>query len=99
MPEMPQDPLRSPQFSGRILGPDGREFDIPPEGTLGVLALGAVGLLAWRRRRGTIESSFVKAEPGKQGAEGKQKGKGRGRRRPAATPQGKDAANGPQAGQ
>lgn len=101
MPQEPQNPLHNPPFAGRILGPDGREFDIPPEGTLGVLALGATGLLAWRKRRGTIESSFVKAEPPKQGADGKDQGKGKGRRRrqPAATPQGKDAADGPQAGQ
>jgi hypothetical protein len=31
-------------------------FEIPPEGSLGLLALGAVGLRAWRKAR--LESDF-----------------------------------------
>lgn len=88
--------------AGRIIGPDGQPFVIPPEGMLGVLALGAVGLLAWRKSRGKIESSFVKVDPPKDAAEGQGQKKRRAKRRaPDAAPDaapGKDA-DGPQAGQ
>lgn len=101
MTQEPKDPLHDPRFSGRILGPDGQEFDIPREGSLGILALGAAGLLAWRKRRGTIESSFIQAEPPKKAAADKADGKGRkqrsARRKPKDMP-GKDAHE-PQAGQ
>ena len=30
---------------------DGKPFDIPVDGSLGILALGAVGVKAWRERR------------------------------------------------
>ena len=30
---------------------DGEPYDIPPEGSLGLLALGAKGLIAWRNKR------------------------------------------------
>jgi len=30
---------------------DGEIFEIPPEGMLGLLALGAVGVKAWRNKR------------------------------------------------
>jgi hypothetical protein len=35
----------------RLISPDGKEMDIPPEGMLGLLALGAVGIKAWRQAR------------------------------------------------
>jgi len=35
----------------KILTKDGREFEIPVEGSLGLLALGAVGIQAWRRKQ------------------------------------------------
>ena len=31
--------------------PDGKVFEVPPEGSIGLLALGAVGLKAWREAR------------------------------------------------
>jgi hypothetical protein len=102
MTQEPKDPLHDPRFSGRILGPDGQEFDIPPEGSLGVLALGAAGLLAWRKKRGKIESSFIQAEPPKKGAAGKADGKGQKKRSTARrTPKDKPGkeAHEPQAGQ
>jgi len=34
-----------------LIGPDGKKMDIPPEGMLGLLALGAVGIKAWRQAR------------------------------------------------
>jgi len=30
---------------------DGEEFEIPPEGSLGLLALGAVGIQLWRKKQ------------------------------------------------
>ena len=30
---------------------NGKSFDVPVEGSLGLLALGAAGLLAWRKKR------------------------------------------------
>lgn len=34
-----------------VLSIDGKPFEIPLEGSLGLLALGATGVLAWRRKR------------------------------------------------
>jgi len=34
-----------------ILTKDGKEFEIPVEGSLGLLALGAVGINAWRKKQ------------------------------------------------
>ena len=31
-------------------------YHIPPEGSLGLLALGAVGIRAWRKKRAEVES-------------------------------------------
>ena len=33
---------------------DGRDFDIPEQGSLGLLALGAKGLIAWRQKRKAV---------------------------------------------
>ncbi|HIE02847.1 MAG TPA: hypothetical protein EYP59_21625 [Thiotrichaceae bacterium] len=35
----------------KFISPEGKEMDIPPEGALGLLALGAVGIKAWRQAR------------------------------------------------
>jgi hypothetical protein len=35
----------------KLISPDGKEMDIPPEGMLGLLALGAIGIKAWRQAR------------------------------------------------
>ena len=32
----------------------GKKYDIPEEGSLGLLALGHVGLMAWREKRGAV---------------------------------------------
>ena len=89
--------LQKLSVSGRILGPDGQPFPIPAEGSLGLLALGATGLLAWRKRRGKIVSSFVKGAPPKGTTAGKVKKRRGQRQSPDAAP-GEDA-DGPQAGQ
>lgn len=34
-----------------ILLPDGRKFDIPVEGSLGLLALGYKGVIAWKKKK------------------------------------------------
>ncbi len=34
-----------------LAGPDGKLIDIPPGGALGLLALGDVGIIAWRQKR------------------------------------------------
>jgi hypothetical protein len=35
---------------------DGKPFEVPPDGALGLLALGAVGVDAWRRKRLQVEA-------------------------------------------
>jgi len=35
----------------KIISTDGKAIDIPPEGLLGLLALGATGLKIWRQAR------------------------------------------------
>ena len=45
-------PENQPQF----LTEDGKPFEIPPDGALGLLALGAVGVMAWRRKRQQVEA-------------------------------------------
>lgn len=40
---------------------DGKKFDITPEGSIGLLALGAVGLKAWRK----VRKEFYKNNPDK----------------------------------
>ena len=50
--------------------PDGEEFEIPVEGSLGLLALGDIGLLAWRskieqvKREMAARSQSINLEPG-----------------------------------
>ena len=43
--DKPQIPLP------KLRGPDGELIDVPPEGMLGLLALGDEGLLLWRQAR------------------------------------------------
>lgn len=33
---------------------DGEDFEVPAEGSLGLLALGYVGLMAWRQKRNEV---------------------------------------------
>ncbi len=40
---------------------DGNDFDIPEEGSLGLLALGAKGLMAWRQKRKAVLDANIKA--------------------------------------
>jgi len=35
----------------KLISPEGEKMDIPPEGMLGLLALGAVGIKIWRQAR------------------------------------------------
>ncbi|MEK8017843.1 MAG: hypothetical protein VSS75_013305 [Candidatus Parabeggiatoa sp.] len=44
MNNIPDEPLKL-----RLITEDGKEMDIPPSGALGLLALGAVGIKAWRQ--------------------------------------------------
>lgn len=48
------DPSQDPRLAlpeGTLTGPDSQPFDVPPEGALGLLALGWVGLRLWREQR------------------------------------------------
>ena len=40
---------------------DGKPFEIPSEGCLGLLALGDIGLLAWRKKRRKEKGLFTGA--------------------------------------
>ncbi len=35
----------------QLAGPDGQLIDIPPGGAIGLLALGDLGIIAWRQKR------------------------------------------------
>ena len=39
----------------KIITEKGQKFDVPVEGSLGLLALGAVGLAAWRKKRKEVK--------------------------------------------
>jgi hypothetical protein len=47
----PGEPIRAGQSSSNEMVPEENEDVVPQEGSLGALALGAAGLLAWRKRR------------------------------------------------
>jgi hypothetical protein len=47
----PGEPIRAGQKSSTEMVPEESNDIIPQEGSLGALALGATGLLAWRKRR------------------------------------------------
>jgi hypothetical protein len=50
---------------GILRGPDGQPFAVPPEGALGLLALGWVGLRVWRDKReagGWAPATLVREE-------------------------------------
>jgi hypothetical protein len=34
---------------------NGEAFDVPEEGSLGLLAMGARGIIAWRKKRGILK--------------------------------------------
>lgn len=40
---------------------DGQDFDIPEAGSLGLLALGYVGLMLWREKRNQVNQEKQKA--------------------------------------
>jgi hypothetical protein len=44
------EPIRAGQTSSTEMVPPGNDETVPEEGSLGALALGAAGLLAWRKR-------------------------------------------------
>ncbi len=43
-----------------------QEFKIPPQGSLGILALGAVGLRAWRKVRDEHRANLKKVKNNKE---------------------------------
>jgi hypothetical protein len=45
------DRIKAGQRSSNEMVPEGSNDIVPQEGSLGALALGAVGLVAWRKRR------------------------------------------------
>jgi hypothetical protein len=45
------EPIRAGQTSSNEMVPEENDDIVPQEGSLGWLALGAAGLLAWRKRR------------------------------------------------
>ncbi|MDM8564361.1 hypothetical protein QUF74_01765 [Candidatus Halobeggiatoa sp. HSG11] len=49
----------------KLISPNGETMDIPPEGALGLLALGHVGLQIWRQARKDAgePSHWKKTEP------------------------------------
>jgi hypothetical protein len=54
MTGMSPDPTTDPRLAlpaGELRGPDGQPLAVPPEGSLGLLALGWVGLRLWRDAR------------------------------------------------
>ena len=55
-----------------------KHFDIPVEGSLGLLALGAVGIFAWKKKRkeaGYVipHNNFIKKKPDEMKAQAKKK--------------------------
>ncbi|MBW8051164.1 MAG: hypothetical protein FVQ77_12655 [Cytophagales bacterium] len=44
-----------------IITEEGKKHEVPVEGSLGLLALGAKGLLAWREKREKVEKSKKKS--------------------------------------
>jgi hypothetical protein len=45
-----------------IVGPDGKPIEIPAEGSLGLLAVGYRGLMAWRQKRKEVLEAKKKAK-------------------------------------
>ena len=52
--------------SSPIITSDGKPFEVPVKGSLGLLALGAVGLMAWREKRQEYEKEQGKAKSSRQ---------------------------------
>jgi hypothetical protein len=57
---------------------DMKPFEIPVEGSLGILALGAVGIRAWKKKRQDVgydvpNTNFMKKKPEELKAEAKKK--------------------------
>jgi hypothetical protein len=51
----------SPNKNQKVLIGEGlKEYHIPVEGSLGLLALGAVGLKAWRQKRNSVNKNQQK---------------------------------------
>jgi hypothetical protein len=49
---------------------DGQPIPVPPEGSLGLLALGHIGLIAWRQARHAYIQHMRELEKAKGGPEG-----------------------------
>lgn len=43
--------------------PDGAPYEVPPEGSLGLLALGYVGLMLWRQKRHAARNDTPSRHP------------------------------------
>jgi hypothetical protein len=50
-----------------VLPNAGHTYEIPAEGSLGLLALGYRGLLAWRKKREEVKSEILKKQAGQDG--------------------------------
>ena len=55
-------PSKNKTDSSPIISVDGKPYEVPVEGSLGLLALGAVGLMAWRTKREEVEKHRKKTE-------------------------------------
>lgn len=55
----------TPSFEGQpvIKTQDGRNFPVPPEGSLGLLALGYKGIMLWRESRAAAKKAGVWKNP------------------------------------
>jgi hypothetical protein len=45
-----------------IKNSEGEVYDIPPEGSLGLLALGYVGIMAWREKKKALQYQVDQVE-------------------------------------
>jgi len=43
--------IKNKEDGYKLVTKDGKEYNVPPEGSLGLLALGYRGVMAWRERR------------------------------------------------
>ncbi len=45
---------------------DGKKYEVPVNGSLGLLALGDIGLIAWRKRRIQYQQDMINAQKQKK---------------------------------
>ena len=72
---------------------EGQPFQVPPEGSLGLLALGHIGLLAWRQVRGDVVAQVKAAQEAYQATKEAESGESeaaKGDETPTADPEGAD---------